>query len=102
MPRHSRWPFLLALLLPLALSPSGRAQTAREGLVRLVPDDFAVCLVLNDLRGQHDKLLRSPWVKRLTRSPLGKALGGAPQLFQMDKLEAALRGTLDISWAQLR
>jgi hypothetical protein len=102
MTRHPRSLYLLALLVPLAFCPSGWAQTAREGLVRLVPDEFAVCLVLNDLRGQHDKLLRSPWVKRLAQSPLGKALGDAPQLFQMDKLEAALRGTLDISWAQLR
>jgi hypothetical protein len=70
--------------------------------MRLVPDDVAFCLVINDLRGQHDKLLRSPWIKRVRESPLGKALRDAPELFRLGKLKEALRKGLGVTWPQLR
>jgi hypothetical protein len=74
----------------------------REELVRLVPDDVAFCLVINDLRTQHDKLLRSPWIKRVSASPLGKALREAPERFQFGKLKEALRKGLGVTWPQIR
>ncbi len=78
------------------------AQTPREELIRLVPDDAAICLVLGDLRIHHDKLARSPWLKRLSRSPLGKALRDAPEMLKLGKLDAALQKALDVTWAQVR
>jgi hypothetical protein len=92
----------IALLVPLAACPAARAQAPREELVRLVPDDVALCLVINDLRGQHDKLLRSPWIKRVSQSPLGKALREAPELLRLGKLKDALRKNLGVTWPQLR
>jgi hypothetical protein len=102
MPRLLRSSLLLALPALLFAYLPARAQSPRDELVRLVPDDVAFCLVINDLRGQHDKLLRSPWIKRVSASPLGKALREVPERFQFGKLKEALRKGLGVTWPQLR
>ena len=102
MTRLPRSPFLLALLLPLATSFPAEAQTPRAELVRLVPDDVAFCLVIGDLRTHHEKFLRTPWLKRFSKSPLGKALREAPERLQLAKLKGALEKGLGVTWAQLR
>ncbi|MCI0461378.1 MAG: DUF3352 domain-containing protein [Gemmataceae bacterium] len=94
--------FLLTLLVaPFAVGPA-LAQTPREELIRLVPRDIGFCLVIGDLRTQYDKLVRSPWIKAVRESPLGKTLLNAPEIAQFGKLEEALRKGLGVSWAQLR
>jgi hypothetical protein len=97
-----RSPLLLALLLPLAAPLSAHAQIPREELVRLVPDDVSFCLVIGDVRAHHEKVRRSPWLKRLSESPLGKLLRDAPELLRLSKLKGALEKALGVSWAQLR
>lgn len=87
-------------LLPL---PAGTAQeTPRDHLLRLVPDDVGVCLVINDLRSHGEKLLRSPWLKKVRETPLGKALANAPELLKLSKLDEQLKKHLNVTWAQLR
>jgi hypothetical protein len=101
-PRAACLPFLLALLLWPALGPSAWASAARDELLRLVPDDVGLCLAVTDLRGHADKLLNSPWVKRLFQSPLGQELTASPEVRKLDKLEGVLRQKLDVDLARLR
>jgi hypothetical protein len=82
--------------------PTAAQETPRDQLLRLVPDDVGVCLVINDLRGHSDKLARSPWIKMVRQSPLGKALADAPELRKLFKLEEHLKKSLHITWPQLR
>jgi hypothetical protein len=95
-------PFLLALWLGPALSPTAWASAARDELLRLVPDDVGLCLVISDLRGQTEKFVSAPWVKRLTGSPLGRALDASPEMRKLDKLEEVFRRKLGLGLDQLR
>src|SRR5205823_4064105 len=81
---------------------SAQAPSPREELVRLVPEDVALCLVVTDLRTQGDKLLNSPWVKALKDSPLVQALGDAPELLKLAEIRKQIQKHLKVDWDQLR
>src|SRR5262245_22469433 len=97
-------PLIAAAALALAVAHPARAQAPapRDELVRLVPDDVAFCLVVQDLRTQGDKLMKSPWVQALKASPLLKGLGDAPELLKLAEVGKELKKRLQIDWAQLR
>jgi hypothetical protein len=98
-------PRFLAALAALVFLVSGapaQAPAPRDELLRLVPDDVALCLVVNDLRGQGDKLFQSAWLKHLKESPLLQALGEAPELLQLAQVKEQLQKRLQITWPQLR
>ncbi len=97
-----RSPSLLALCLVPCCVAGVRAAPPSEELVRLVPDDVGFCLVISDLRAQHEKLVRSPWIQAVRDSPFGKALRDAPEMLQLRKLDGQLRKSLNLTWAQLR
>jgi hypothetical protein len=52
----------------------------REEVLRLVPSDAGFCLFVSDLRGQLDRIHRSPFAKALAQSPVGKALVSEPEI----------------------
>src|SRR6516225_7614252 len=60
------WFLLLALCL-FALPSFCTAQTLspRDEILRLVPPDTGVCLVLTDLRGHWPKVWETGWIKSL-------------------------------------
>jgi hypothetical protein len=91
-----------ALLLTLVAPAAAQSSAPRDELIRLVPDDVALCLVVNDLRTQGDKLMKSPWVKALKSSPFIKALGDAPEVLKLVEVQKQLQKHLQIDWAQLR
>ncbi|HYV35024.1 MAG TPA: hypothetical protein VE988_04915 [Gemmataceae bacterium] len=93
---------IAVLALTALLAPSATAQSPRDDLVRLVPDDVAMCLVVHDLRGQGDKLLKSPWAKALNESAFGKVLGDAPELLKLEEVQKQLAKRLHIEWDKLR
>jgi hypothetical protein len=93
---------LLVLLAGPARLPAARAGDPRDELLRLVPDDVALCLTVTDLRGRAAKLASAPWVRRLLESPLGRAVTGSPEWRQLDKADEALRRKLGAGLARLR
>jgi hypothetical protein len=95
-------PFLVALSWVPAAGDIARASAARDELLRLVPDDVGLCLVLDDLRGHTEKLLAGPWLQRFRASPLGEALASSPELKKLDKVDEDLRRALGVSLAQVR
>jgi hypothetical protein len=94
-------PALLSLLL-LAAPAAAQAPSARDELLRLVPDDAALCLVVTDLRTQGDKLMQSPWVKALKDAPFAKALGDSPEMLKLSAVQKLILSRLQVDWPTLR
>ena len=90
----------LWLALPAA-SPATEA-TAAEELLRFVPPDMTMCLVVRDLRGHAAALADSPFARWVRRSPLGLVLKASPEIRALFKGEDLLRQYLKITPEQLR
>src|SRR5207247_8170695 len=90
--------------LMLVLGSGGRALASpeREALVRLVPDDVAVCFLLGKLPEQGEKLKQSKWFKKVERTPLGKALTDSPELRKFHASLERLAQRLEMPWAKVR
>lgn len=101
---------ILASLAPLCLlvfapiSPAGgpAPTSAAPDLVRLLPDDFALALVMRDLRGQARRWETSPWLAAFRKTAPGRALFEAPELAELRKAERELQRTFGIDWPGLR
>jgi hypothetical protein len=85
-----------------ALGGALRADSPRDALLRLVPDDVSLCLVVNDLRGHAQRLEAAPWFKRALASPLGKLVAASPEWRQLSRTEDEIKRHLGISAPQLR
>src|SRR5260370_39535468 len=70
--------FICALATLFLVAVRGRAESARDELLRLVPDDVGFCLLLEDLRGHTARLLESPFVRQFEKSPMGGLLKTDP------------------------
>jgi len=90
------------LLLLLLLAPSAAAQTPRQDLVSLLPDDFAICVVMNDLRGNSARWEQAAWYKSLWQSALGKSLHDTPEMKQLLQWQADLKRHFNLDWPTLR
>jgi hypothetical protein len=93
--------FLLwALVLSAAGARPALAQTPREKLLRLVPDNVGLCLVIDDLRGHGQALLQSPFFKKF--APAFANLVTGAETAQVDVVDQWLQNTLHVSALQLR
>jgi hypothetical protein len=90
----------LALVL-LAAVAAPAAAAPRDELLRLVPDDVAFCLLLQDLRGHAAALRDSPFIEQVRTSAVGQALRNAQELTSLDAIQDKLRKHLGIDWARL-
>ena len=90
----------LGLALP-AVSPAAEV-TAAEELLRFVPADMTLCLVVRDLRGHSAALANSPLAEAVRRSPLGLLLKAPPELRDVFKTNDWLVKNLKITPEQLR
>jgi hypothetical protein len=88
----------------LAVAPPCRAQpaAAREDLLKLVPDDFGLCLLVSDLRGHADRWRQSGWAASFWQSPLGRTILDSPEAKQLGDAEAELKKHLGVDWPTLR
>ncbi len=95
---------ILVLLVWLGLVPVLSAQEVvfRHQLLSLLPDDFAVCVAMHDLRGQSASWQSSDWFTTFRKSPLGKTLFEAPELKQFDRWQTDLKKHFDLDWPALR
>jgi len=100
LPIRSHW--LLPTLFLVTSAFSAKADTPRDKLLRLVPEDVGFCLVIQDGRGHSDAFLRSPFAKKLWDSPIGKAISNAPEQRKLVEFEAQLQQGLGVTWGQLR
>lgn len=103
--RGKRLPFVLMAAVALTAAPArgpAQAPPADDALLALVPEDTAVCLVVNDLRGHARKISEAPWFKALNELAWAQALRGAPELAPLSKFEKDLEAHLGTSWARVR
>src|SRR5262249_12051823 len=90
-----------AALLFLAAAPLPAA-SPRDELLRFVPDDVGLCMVLQDLRGHTARLLDSPFVAGLRGSPRGAALGQNKEAANLVQAQAKLTAQFGLDWRRLR
>lgn len=79
-----------------------RASPAQDELLRLVPEDVAFCLTVQNLRDHWADLAGSPFIVQLLKSPLGQALEGSPELQKLSRLDATLQKQFGLNWSSLR
>jgi hypothetical protein len=91
-----------AQMKPTVKPMAEKSPSYREELVRLIPEDVALCLVVTDLRTQGDRLMKSPWMQALKDSPFGHALGDAPELLKLAEVKKQIQKYLKIDWDMLR
>lgn len=96
------WPLLLACLIPLATSQTGLAQDSMRHLLRMVPDDFGFVVAAHDLRSQFARWDKSAWLKKISESPLGKALLTGPEWANLTKVKNDLQPYLGVDWPTIR
>jgi len=92
------------LLVWLSLVPFAAAQPApfRSELLALLPEDFAVCIVMHDLRGHAARWEQSDWLRTFRTSPVGKSFLNAPEVRQIDRWQSEMKKHLDLDWRTLR
>jgi hypothetical protein len=102
MKKITRMP--LVLLVWLGIVPFVAAQSApfRSELLALLPDDFAICVVMHDLRGHAARWEQSDWLKTFRASPVGKSFLDAPEVRQLDRWQSEMKKHLDLDWRALR
>lgn len=91
------WSALCALCLCGSICAS-----PRDELLRLVPDDAGLCVIVRDLRDQFDRLAKSPFAAHFAASPLGQALAKSPELQKLADFDRQLNANLNLTWAQFR
>lgn len=80
-----------------------QAASPRDELLRLVPEDVAFCLVVEDLRGHVAAFLKSPFYRQFRQSPLVETfLKNAPELEKLAEFDAFLQQHLHTSLQELR
>jgi hypothetical protein len=94
-------PLAGAALLLLAAAPLPAA-APRDELLRFVPEDVGLCMVLQDLRGHTERLLSSPFVAGLRGSPMGTALGQNKEAANLVQVQAKLQTQFGLDWRRLR
>ena len=67
----------------------------RHNVLALAPDDFAICVVLHDLRGQSARWQQSDWLKQFEKSPLAKTMLESPEMKQLGRWHDELKKHLD-------
>jgi hypothetical protein len=92
---------LALVALVTALLPTLARAAPRDELLRLVPDDVAFCLVVQDLRGHAEALAASPFADALRKSSLGTALKGSPEWIKVTLVDTELRKQLGLGAAEI-
>jgi hypothetical protein len=92
----------LAVATLLALTVRAGAESARDELLRLVPDDVGFCLVLEDLRGHVAQLTESPFLQQFQKSPMGALLDADRDMRKFIEGRQQLETLFGVDWPKLR
>ena len=94
--------YLLALLISLSIASSSYPAGYRNELLRLVPEDMAFCLILENLRDHGNALVDSPFLKQFTESKVGQSVIKSEETDKLTILDQYLKQALEITATQLR
>jgi hypothetical protein len=93
---------LLTLGILLALAVRAGAESARDELLRMIPDDVGFCLVVEDLRGHATQLLESPFLQQFKKSPIGVLLSNDRDWQKLNAGREQVEALLEVEWTKLR
>lgn len=95
-------PLRSLLLTAVLIVPSLAAAGPRDDLLRLVPDDYTFCVVVQDLREQGKGDGRNSFLKGLVDSPVLKGLQAAPEAAKFQETFQAILKELGVTPEQFR
>ncbi len=93
--------FTFGFLLLFLATPFLRAQNAAD-LLNLLPSDFAVTVVVHDIKGNHAHWEKSAWWKTAHTSAVGKRFLESPEIRQFERWQDDFKKHLKIDWPTLR
>ncbi len=96
---HHFWAVLLAGVL---LAGSVRAASPSWEVLRLVPEEVGLCLVVQDLRSHAAALHGSPFLEHFRNSPLGTKLRNAPEVNKLAEVQTFFQKQLQLDLTRLR
>src|SRR5262245_40166864 len=95
--------FILTFISVLTVLACGRAADhPREDLLRLVPPETAICILVQDIRDHSHALAQSPFLDHFQKSPVGRAILGNADWQQLREVQKKLEGALPWTIDQLR
>lgn len=94
--------FLLTACLASLGTVSARAAGPRDELLRLVPDDVALCTIVQDLRDCSTALSQSPLAEEFRKSWIGQAVRLSPEMTRLAEMEKQFKDATGVDWPQLR
>jgi hypothetical protein len=100
-PRHFRIPLVAlfsSVFLPLLASPARGGETSRRALLRLVPDDVAICMIVQDARETFQTVRSSALAEKFRASSLAAALRASPEAKKLADAERYFQVQLGIGW----
>lgn len=89
-------------VIGLIVAPTRAQESAAAELIRRVPDDLGLCLVVHDLRGQLERWQKTDWFKLMEKNPLVAALLEKKEIQDLREFENILRQFLKFDYAMLR
>jgi hypothetical protein len=89
-----------AVILVVSSAPARAADPEGE-VLRLVPPETRICLVVRDLRTHLRAIEGSPFEKWLEQSPLGKKLTDPAEMAKIEQLETFLKEQFGVGFDQL-
>ncbi|MBX9680277.1 MAG: DUF3352 domain-containing protein [Gemmataceae bacterium] len=92
---------IAVLLLTLQPRQAIQAQPVPD-LVDRVPDGFALCVTVQNLREHWQRWQKDAWLAKAADSPLGKAILQAPEIRNLQKFETDLQAAFDLNWSAVR
>ncbi len=93
--------FTFSLLLTISVAPFVAAQDAAD-LMKLLPSDFAVTVVVHDLKSNHARWEKSNWWKAFHGSIVGKRFAESPEMQQFRRWQDDLKKHFQLDWPTLR
>ena len=100
--RLIRLAFVPLVAVLLLTSAPARALASGEKLLRLVPENMALCLLVEDLRAHASAFLASPFLKQFLISPFGKELLASAEIAKLREVDSFVQKKLQITVTQLR
>jgi len=95
--------FGAVLFLGLAISPARlRAESPRDELLRLVPEDVGFCALLQNLREHYQAVSHSEFARYFQANPLGAHILTAPQLNKLGMVDRFLQEHFQVGLPQVR
>jgi hypothetical protein len=94
--------FFLTVLAAGTVAAPAWAAAPRDELLRVVPEDVGVCLLIQDLRGHTAALQASPFAKKIEASVVGQMIRTSPEGQKLAEVEKVLKETFKTDWGELR